>query len=715
MKILIRNVLLGAVVGFWLGVQAAEGDAASEVVTFIDSDFEPAGNEKWPKGWPKIAESSWETEAGNSFIRIQSVEPGKTLMLYREIVVPEGVEEVQLNLRARVTNLKRGKNSWFDARIMMEWMDKGRKKVPGKAPVLTWPRSTDEWEKESVTFSVPKGAYYLKFMPCLFQVESGTFDMDDVQIRVAPTAEEIAANKPDYEKLPPLFVENFDGAEWSMKPGSEVITEEGESCFRLYDPQSDRVIKTASTRIELAEEVEAVELTWRQRVTRMIPGPRPYFDARMGYAMLDSKGKAIKPSADLPSLFVTEATDGWVEMQSRFLVNRKAKALELRPTLYTANAAMYDVDQITVRMVDPDPVREAWEAKELRMKEARLVPDEAAVPESWPSMLKVVGNRLHDEEGNEVWLQGLNAGGLETIASDEQAIKSVVEAIENWNSNCIRLPINETYWYGKGKYQEDGGAFYRAQVDKAVKLAANRGAYLVIDLHRFRAPKKEHAEFWIDCAERYKDHPAVLFDIFNEPHGISWEVWRNGGFVAEAGKHDESAFLTDEEKKANSGFESVGMQGLVEAVRSTGAKNIIIAGGVWWCNDLRGVVNGYALDDLGGNGIMYSWHTYHWHDGWEKKVLPVAEKYPIFLGEVGADIIIFPFVPEEEVQENAYTWVPDMLGFIQKYKINWTGWCFHPRASPILISDWEYTPTPFWGEFAKKALAGEPFELQKMR
>ncbi len=715
MMISIRIILLGIVLLGSAGARSAEEGDAPKVVAFIDSDFERAGNESWPQGWPKIAESSWETEAGNGFIRIQSEQPGKTLMLYREIAVPEGVDEIQLSLRARVTNLKRGENSWFDARVMMEWMDKSRRKVPGKAPVLTWPRSTDEWEKRTVTFPVPEGAFYLKFMPCLFQVESGTFDMDDIKIRVAPTAEEIARNKPDYDALPPLLVEKFDGKESEPVKGSQRVVEEGNSFLQIHDAESDQIVKVTASRVELAEDVEAVELTWRQRITREIPGPRPYFDASMVYAMIDNKGRDIKQTADLPSLYTLEPTDGWVEVKSQFLVNRKAKALEIRPTLYTANAATFDVDDITVRMVDPDPIRAKWEVKELRMLEARKVMDEEPKPENWPSMLKVVGNRLHDEEGNEVWLQGLNAGGLETIASDEQAIRSVVEGIENWNSNCVRLPINETYWYGNGTYQDDGGEFYRSQVDKAVRLAANRGAYLVIDLHRFRAPKQVHADFWKDCAARYKDHPAVMFDVFNEPHGISWEVWRNGGFVAQQGKHDESAFLSEAEKKANSGFESVGMQGLVDAVRSTGAKNIIIAGGIWWCNDLRGVVNGYALEDKTGNGIMYSWHTYHWHDGWEKKVLPVAEKYPIFLGEVGADVINFSFVPKEEVQENAYTWVPDMLGFIQKYKINWTGWCFHPRASPILISDWEYTPTPFWGEFAKKALAGESFELKAMR
>jgi hypothetical protein len=111
---------------------------------------------------------------------------------------------------------------------------------------------------------------------------------------------------------------------------------------------------------------------------------------------------------------------------------------------------------------------------------------------------------------------------------------------------------------------------------------------------------------------------------------------------------------------------------------------------------------------------MYSWHTYNWHKGWEERVLATAAKHPIFLGEVGADIHKMDFIPANE-QEDPHTWVPDMLGFVQQHRLNWTGWCLHPKASPVMISDWKYTPTPFWGEYAKAALAGRQFTMKRMR
>ena len=139
--------------------------------------------DQWPDGWPMLKEGgSWGEEDGNRFVRLSSVRPGQMVMLYREISIPEGVGELTLSWRQRVSGLKVGEQLWFDARIMMEWMDAGRAKVSGSPKAPSRNRDTAGWEERSVTFSVPEGARILKFMPCLFRVESGDFDLDDVQL-----------------------------------------------------------------------------------------------------------------------------------------------------------------------------------------------------------------------------------------------------------------------------------------------------------------------------------------------------------------------------------------------------------------------------------------------------------------------------------------------------------------------------------------------------
>jgi hypothetical protein len=272
-----------------------------------------------------------------------------------------------------------------------------------------------------------------------------------------------------------------------------------------------------------------------------------------------------------------------------------------------------------------------------------------------------------------------------------------------WRLHCaIRMPAEEN-WTLRVERMEPG----RTHVST---LVANRGACVLLGLHRFRAPKQEHADFWKDAATKFRDHPAVLFDLFNEPHGMSWEVWRDGGFVSKKRKPAD-----DEEKaKAAQGFQSIGMQALINAVRSTGARNIVVTGGLDWAYDLLGVASGFELKDVGGNGIIYSTHIYPWKRGWQEKVPVEADKHPILLGEVAADIKKMDFMPVN-AQEDPFMRVPEMLGFMQKYKLHCTGFSFHPAATPVMFSGRDYTLTPFWGAFAKGALAGKNFEMKKMR
>ncbi|MBN2713623.1 MAG: cellulase family glycosylhydrolase, partial [Planctomycetes bacterium] len=326
-----------------------------------------------------------------------------------------------------------------------------------------------------------------------------------------------------------------------------------------------------------------------------------------------------------------------------------------------------------------------------------------------PPMLHVEGNKLKTADGKEVWLQGLAIASLEWGAGGDNILKSIGIAIDDWKANCIRLDLREHFYKGIGPYQKDGGAGYRQLVEDAVNLCASKGVYIALDLHRFRAPEKQDVEFWQTVSEKYKNHPAVIFELFNEPHDVPWNVWRDGGVVYDKKTAENVAA---ENKEALKKFETVGMQKLVDVVRESGAKNIVAVGGLDWSYDLSGILKGFALDDKGGNGIMYVTHVYPWKSDWQNKFLVVAEKYPLFITEVGC---MEKPMPWQKTTENPHTWAPDMIGLIQKYKLNWTGWCFHPKSSPCILSDWEYTPTPYWGAYVKKALAGEQFEMKKMR
>lgn len=323
-------------------------------------------------------------------------------------------------------------------------------------------------------------------------------------------------------------------------------------------------------------------------------------------------------------------------------------------------------------------------------------------------MLRVEGNHLVNEQGREVVLQGLNVPSLEWSSEGEHVLQSVQTAITNWHANIIRLPLAQDRWFGKSPHQNDEGKTYRELVDEVAASCSAHGAYVVMDLHwsdagiwgryirQHKMPDTNSALFWQDAAKRYANNPAVLFDLYNEPRDVTWQVWRDGGDVSE--KTDAGETLA---------YSSPGMQGLLKTVRETGAKNVVIVGGLDWAYDLSGVLKGFALQESGGNGIIYAAHIYPWKHDWINKVGTAAERYAVFVGEVGCQV--------DKKQENPYTWAPDVLGYIQEKKLSWTGWSFHPSAAPRIIQDWNYAPTPYWGAFVRAALAGARFSVTRTR
>lgn len=501
-------------------------------------------------------------------------------------------------------------------------------------------------------------------------------------------------------------LEKADAQGWPVDwPKSEGVTaeKEGDTRFLRFKTGKPGQMVMVYRRANLPMPAPAgVEVRLRLRHGEIQPGKEKWHDGRVIAHFKSAAGRTLKPEPPTPAFKGT--SEGWVERTYFATVPQGAAYLEVMPCLFQATSGTLDLAELRI-----------LPATEEQMTAARpaILPSETLTPTpgaSLPPALQVKGNRIRTSAGKNVWLQGLCVDSLEWSAGGEKINQSIPVAIDGWKANVIRLPVRDDFWFGRGPYQKkDGGAGYRKVVDGVIETASSRGAYVVLDLHRFGAPTREHGEFWKDAATRYKNHPAVLFELFNEPHGMSWKLWRDGGP------------LTDPKKpEVLTGEVTTGLQSLLNTVRATGARNVVIAGGLDWSYDLSGIAQGYGLQEQpGGQGIVYSSHIYPWKRDWQGKVLVIAEKYPLFIGEVGSppDWKGFEFIPESGRFEDlsAKAWQPDILALIQKHQLHWTGFSFHPKAAPTIISDWEYTPTAHWGVFVKDALAGKRFELKKMR
>jgi hypothetical protein len=337
-----------------------------------------------------------------------------------------------------------------------------------------------------------------------------------------------------------------------------------------------------------------------------------------------------------------------------------------------------------------------------------------------PLPLKVAGTQILNRANQPVILRGVNAASLEWTSDGQgHILQSVNTAIQEWHVNVIRLPLAQDRWFGKASGQQDEGVAYRALVKTIVDACATQACYIVLDLHwsdcgewganiaQHSMPDQNSVVFWQDCAAAYRDHPAVLFDLYNEPHDVAWDIWLKGGTI------------TDRPNSRRGGpprtFEAVGMQKLLDTVRATGAKNLVIAGGLDWAYDFSGILDGRQLSDSGGNGVLYVNHAYnnkgHSVETWISRMEQATAKLPVIVSEYGGsggpNRRAGRFgAPGRAASPGGDDWLLHVMQALQDHNWSWIAWDFHPAAGPTLISGWDYTPTPDFGVFVKQALAG---------
>ncbi|MDG3006628.1 cellulase family glycosylhydrolase [Paludisphaera mucosa] len=332
----------------------------------------------------------------------------------------------------------------------------------------------------------------------------------------------------------------------------------------------------------------------------------------------------------------------------------------------------------------------------------------AAEPHGPPLPLRVEKTHIVDSRNERVRLRGVNVASLEWTSDGEGHVLDTVDAaIRDWRVDHVRLPLAQDRWFGKAPEQKDEGRAYRDFVKKVVDACSGQGRYVILDLHWSDAgewgrrigqhvmPDRNSVAFWKEVAAAYKDHPAVIFDLYNEPHTVSWQVWRRGGQVTE--KDGKTGQATT--------YEAVGMQELLDTVRATGAKNVVIAGGLDWSYDLGGILKEGPLADPDGNGVVYANHAYPFKgdtvERWVAKMEAATKTLPVIVSEFGSD-------PKGGAGLSGEQWVRKVLHALEGHEWNWTAWDLHPAAGPCLISDWKYTPTPWFGRWVKQTLAGTP-------
>jgi hypothetical protein len=300
--------------------------------------------------------------------------------------------------------------------------------------------------------------------------------------------------------------------------------------------------------------------------------------------------------------------------------------------------------------------------------------------------ISIVGNHFVDGNGATIRLLGVNRSGSEYMCTgggantfDGPSDDASVAAMAAWHINAVRLGLNEDCWLGiNGLPNSMTASAYQTAIANFVTLLHNHGLYAILELH-WNAPGSSQSlgqqvmvdadhgtAFWTSVANTFKGDSATIFDLYNEPQGISWACLRDG---------------------CTAGFATVGMQSLVNTVRGI-ATNPILIGGI-----------GYAGDDSQwlaykptGTGIAASFHTYDFVGNCSglscaSTLLGIAAQVPMVTGELGET-------------DCGHSYIDSYMPWADTNGISYLGWAWNTYGCtfPGLINAYDGTPSATFGQ-----------------
>lgn len=243
--------------------------------------------------------------------------------------------------------------------------------------------------------------------------------------------------------------------------------------------------------------------------------------------------------------------------------------------------------------------------------------------------LRVERNSLVDAAGAPFLLRGVELPGLETASPPPAAFTPFTFQViqQRWNMNAVRLPVSVALW--KANPQP-----YLAQV--AATIAAAGRQQLVVVLAAYPSddaglPTSDTLDFWRAAAAQFKDTPGLILSLYNQPstrnipgstpgthRAADWSVWQQGGALA-------------------GGRTAVGMQALVDAIRTAGAAQVIAAPAFHDTLGFQGLTSSAYLRDA---NILYEIHPFFDHgvtdEARDRNFGFLAPQFPILAGAWGA-------------------------------------------------------------------------------
>ncbi|MEU8614062.1 cellulase family glycosylhydrolase [Actinoplanes sp. NPDC048791] len=223
--------------------------------------------------------------------------------------------------------------------------------------------------------------------------------------------------------------------------------------------------------------------------------------------------------------------------------------------------------------------------------------------------LHVCGVNLCNQYNRPIQLRGMSTHGLQWFANCYN--NASLDALANdWQADLFRIAM----YVQEGGYETNPAGF-TSQVNNLVDLAEARGMYALIDFHTLTPGDPNYnleraKTFFAAVSTRNAAKKNVIYEIANEPNGVSWTGIKN---YAEQ---------------------------VIPVIRANDPDAVIIVGTRGWSS--LGVSDGSGSSEITANpvratNIMYAFHFYaaSHKDNYRAEVERAATALPLFVTEFG--------------------------------------------------------------------------------
>lgn len=267
----------------------------------------------------------------------------------------------------------------------------------------------------------------------------------------------------------------------------------------------------------------------------------------------------------------------------------------------------------------------------------------AQTPVARNGQLQVIGLKLCNQYGNPIQLRGMSTHGIQWYGWGSCLTEASLDALAyDWGADILRISL----YVQEGGYETNPSGF-TAQVNRLVEEATERGMYALIDWHQLdpgdpNANLSRARTFFTAVANAHKDKVNVIYDICNEPNGVSWNQIKS---------------YADQ---------------IIPVIRAIDNNAPIFIGTHGWAS--FGVSDGRTAQDIVNNpvtfpNIMYTFHFYaksHQQEYYDQ-LNWASDRLPVFVTEFGT---------QEYTGDgpNDFTFSQKYLDLLRAKKIGWTNW-----------------------------------------